>query len=91
MKPFDPAKPDTSSAGDVNGTESAAAQTDEDPSETPKARSELGQVSIALFVVVGLGSLWAWATVIFLQLLLQAQSLQLQKALLLPQLPAPGM
>lgn len=90
MKPFDPAKLDTISAGDVNGNEPAAAQTDEDPSESRKARSGIGEVSMALFVVVGLGSLWGWATVNLVQLLLQAQSVQLQNTLLLHQWFAAG-
>ena len=82
LKPCDPAQPDTRSAANVKGNESAVAQTDE---ESPKTRSETARDSLALFGFLGAGSLCGWAIMDLVLWFLQNEALLLDNTFLLQQ------
>ena len=81
LKPFDPAKPETSRAADVNGNESAEAQTDEGRRESPKAGREVVGRGLAVLLVMSAGCLFAWCIVQVVQSLLRAELFVLRSAL----------
>jgi len=73
LKRFESAQPDTSSVADVNGSESAAAQTGADRSKSPEAAREVVRSSMAVLVVMSAGCLFVWCTAHLIQSLLQAE------------------
>ena len=81
LKPFDPAKPETSRAADADGNESAEAQTDEGRSESPKAGREVVRHGLAVLLVMSAGCLFAWSIAQVVQSLLRAELFVLRSAL----------